>query len=268
MSDLSSLAAAATDERRFGGISRLYGADAARKILDSHIVVIGVGGVGSWAAEALARCGVGRLTLIDLDHVAESNINRQVHATDFTLGQAKVQAMRERLALIHPQANVNAIEEFVDADNASSLLPPDAQVYLEACDRPAAKAAVASVACNRSIACVMSGAAGGKRHAHCVQVADLAEVTHDPLLAAVRQRLRKEHGFRRSGAMGVQAVFSREAITRDAALDPDAGLACAGYGSSVNVTGSFGFTLAALALDAVLAAATPASAKPLPGEPL
>ena len=131
-------------ERRFGGLARLYGAAGAARIRTAHAVVVGVGGVGSWAAEALARSGVGRLTLIDLDHVSESNINRQVHALDSTLGQAKVMAMQERIAQINPQCKVACVEEFVDADNWLQLLPKDADAVIDACDQVRAKVALAA----------------------------------------------------------------------------------------------------------------------------
>ena len=104
-------------QRRFGGLERLYGVRGAAQIRTAHVAVVGLGGVGSWAAEALARSGVGRLTLIDMDHIAESNINRQIHALDNTLGQAKVQAMRERIALINPACQVECIEDFVEPSN-------------------------------------------------------------------------------------------------------------------------------------------------------
>lgn len=255
MSDLSALLNPPVTERRFSALTRLYGAPSQHKISSGHVVVVGVGGVGSWAAEALARSGVGRLTLIDLDHVAESNINRQVHALEGTLGMAKVQAMRERIAQINPLAHVEAVEEFVDADNAARLLPLDAQVVIDACDQTAAKVAVVATTHARGQACLISGAAGGRRFAHTVDVADLSAVTHDALLASVRQRLRKVHHFARSGPMGVQAVFSREPVVRSEQCDPGAGLACAGYGSSVNVTATFGFALAALAIEVLAASA-------------
>ena len=108
-------------ERRFGGLRRLYGAAEAQQFFDAHVIVVGIGGVGSWAAEALARSGVGRLTLIDMDHVAESNINRQAHALDNTLGQAKVLAMRDRIHLINPQCHVDVVDDFVTPDNVHSL---------------------------------------------------------------------------------------------------------------------------------------------------
>ena len=135
---------AADADRRFGGLDRLYGRAGAAAIRSSHVVVIGLGGVGSWAAEALARSGVARLTLIDLDHVAESNVNRQIHATNDTLGQAKVQAMRERIASIHPACRIDAIEDFVSPENWPSWAVEAADAVIDACDQVKAKVAVAA----------------------------------------------------------------------------------------------------------------------------
>ncbi len=239
-------------ERRFGGLRRLYGDAGYAKIREARVAVIGVGGVGSWAAEALARSGVAALTLIDLDHVSESNINRQVQAVGATLGQAKVLALRERIADIHPGCAVHTIEEFADAQNWPALLTQPVDVWIDACDQLRAKEAIAVAALRSGTRLVISGAAGGKRQAHAVHVDDLARVTHDPLLAALRQRLRKFHGAAREGTMGVRCVYSREAVLRPAGAQPDAGLNCAGYGSSVMVTATFGMVAANLALESLL----------------
>jgi tRNA threonylcarbamoyladenosine dehydratase len=249
-------------ERRFGGLRRLYGDAGYARIRAARIAVIGVGGVGSWAAEALARCGVAQLTLIDLDHVSESNINRQVQALGATLGQAKVLALRERIADIHPGCDVRTIEEFVDAQNWPGLLEsahaPAVDVLIDACDQLRAKEAIAAAALQAATPLVISGAAGGKRQAHAVHVEDLARVTHDPLLAALRQRLRKFHGAPREGAMGLRCVYSRETVLRPAGDRIEGNLNCAGYGSSVMVTASFGMAAANLALESVLDPSGPA----------
>jgi len=241
-------------KRRFGGLDRLYGADGAGRIASAHVVVVGIGGVGSWAAEALARSGVARLTLIDLDHVAESNINRQIHAMDATLGQAKVAAMRERIAGIHPGCAVHCIEEFVEPGNWLALLdgtPVDG--VIDACDQVRAKTAMADWARTSGALLISSGAAGGKRQAHKVEVADLAHTTHDPLLAQLRYRLRKQHGAPRAPgqAMGVACVFSREPVAQPDACDAasDGSLNCHGYGSSDAVTATFGMCAAGWMLD-------------------
>lgn len=228
-------------ERRFGGISRLYGAVGASRIWQAHVAVVGLGGVGSWAAEALARSGVRALTLVDLDHVAESNINRQVLALDDTLGMAKVVAMQQRIAQINPQCVVHVVEEFVTPENCAALLPPDVDGLIDACDQMAAKAAMALWTQQAGVPFVTAGAAGGKRIAHLADMADLADVTHDPLLANLRYRLRKQHGLPTKGPMGVHCVFSREAVAQAAdACASDGSLNCAGYGSFAPVTATFG----------------------------
>ena len=263
-------------ERRFGGLARLYGAAGAQRIRQAHIVVVGLGGVGSWAAEAAARSGVARLTLVDLDHIAESNINRQVHALDNTIGMAKVQAMRERIAHINPDCKIDCIEEFVDANNWPGVLGLGADfdwktvAVIDACDQVKAKTALAAWAIKSKAMFISVGAAGGKRLAHKVDIEDLSLVTHDPLLAQMRNRLRKEHGAARDKKkIGVACVFSRESVmkpgvpavaapgeTVDAAqpgdspsdfsvaAQSDATLNCHGYGSVVTVTSTFGLCAA------------------------
>jgi len=236
------------DERRFGGLARLYGVEAARRIRHSHVAVVGIGGVGSWAAEALARSGVAQLTLIDLDHVAESNINRQIHALTHTVGQSKVLAMQERIASIHPDCKVHPVDDFVTPENWPDLLPADVDGVIDACDAAAAKLAMARWARVTAVPFVMVGAAGGKRLAHRVEIEDLASVTHDPLLARVRYRLRREAGAPRQGkALGVRCVFSREPVAppdASCALGADGSLNCHGYGSLVGVTATFGLCAA------------------------
>lgn len=255
-------------QRRFGGLARLYGAAGAQAISSAHVVVVGIGGVGSWAVEALARSGVARLTLIDLDHVSESNINRQVQALTGTVGQAKVQAMRERIADIHPQCQVHGIEEFVSAENWPALADLEKSgdaplAVIDACDQVSAKVAMAAWALAARVPFICVGAAGGKRLAHRVDVADLAEVTHDPLLAQLRYRLRKHHAARREGRMRLACVFSREAVMQplpvcdDGASDErsDSSLNCHGYGSVVSVTATFGQCAAGWVLDTLAAGA-------------
>lgn len=245
-------------ERRFGGLRRLYGVDGAQRIFDAHVVVAGIGGVGSWAVEALARSGVRRLTLIDMDHVSESNINRQIHALDATLGQSKGEAMRERIAQIHPWCFVDVIDDFVTPDNWPGLLAADQAIpdgLVDACDQVRAKAVMAAWANREGVPFVTVGAAGGKRLAQAVELADLADVTHDPLLAQLRYRLRREHGAVRQGRMGTACVFSREAVAPpDASCAIESGdgsLNCHGYGSVVSVTATFGMCAAGWVLNAL-----------------
>lgn len=245
-------------ERRFGGLRRLYGPTGYQAVRRARVAVVGLGGVGSWAAEALARSGVARLVLIDLDHVAESNINRQVQALGSTLGMAKAEALRQRIADIHPGCEVVAIEEFAGPDNWPALLAAEVDVLIDACDQSASKLALATWSLQTGTPLVCVGAAGGKQHAQRVEVADLAETTHDPLLASLRQRLRKQ-GAPRQGRIGVTCVFSRESLAAPA--DADAGacatdgtLNCAGYGSTVTVTATFGLVAAGEALQRCIAA--------------
>lgn len=241
-------------DRRFGGLRRLHGVAAYERLRRARVAVIGVGGVGSWTAEALARSGVAELTLVDLDHVAESNINRQIHAIEPTLGQAKVLALKDRIALIHPGCVVHPVEEFVDEDNVHALLSADAvDVVVDCCDQVKAKCALVAWAWAHNKTVITVGAAGGKVSPHLVEVSDLSETTHDPLLASVRQRLRQRHGGARKGKMNVICVFSREAVLppQDACeADPagDGSLNCHGYGSSVAVTATFGLVAAAQAI--------------------
>jgi len=243
------LALAPDLERRFGGLRRLYGDGGYARLRAARVAVVGLGGVGSWAVEALARSGVAELTLIDLDHIAESNINRQVQALGATLGQAKAQALARRVADIHPGCAVRVVEEFAAADNWPALLPHAVDALIDACDQVRAKQALAGWVLRQQpaerIAFVCVGAAGGKQLAQAVEIDDLAAATHDPLLASLRQRLRQHDAAARKGAMGLRCVFSRESVRLPEGLcDVDGNLNCHGYGSSVTVTASFGFAAA------------------------
>lgn len=248
-------------ERRFGGLARLYGSEGAARIRAARVAVVGIGGVGSWAAEALARSGVGAITLVDLDNVAESNVNRQIHALTSTLGQPKVEAMRQRIALIHPGCEVHCVEDFAAPGNWPALLPAAADGVIDACDQVHAKQALAAWALKTRALFITCGAAGGKRQGERVEIADLAEVTHDPLMAALRARLRQtgsmakggKNGKDRQARSGLHVVFSREAVTRPAACGPqpshDRNLNCHGYGSAVTVTATFGLVAAGWMLE-------------------
>ncbi len=234
-------------ERRFGGLRRLHGERDYARLRAGRFAVVGLGGVGSWVVEALARMGVARLVLIDLDHVAESNINRQVQALGSTVGMAKAEALKQRVLDIHPGCDVITIEEFVDDKNWPSLLGDVAvDGIVDACDQVRAKAQIAAWARALKLPQVCVGAAGGKHRPQAVEVLDLSATTHDPLLASLRQRLRKEHGAPRQGAMSVTCVFSREPVVRPPeSCELDGSLNCHGYGSSVAVTAGFGMVAAA-----------------------
>ena len=253
-------------QRRFGGVARLYGDAAIGRFARARVGIVGLGGVGTWAAEALARTGVGQLRLVDLDHVAESNTNRQIHALETEFGKAKVVAMAERIGLIHPQARVEAVEEFLTADNAAALVA-GLDVVIDCIDQVVAKAALVAHARAIGLAVVTCGGAGGRRDPLRIRHADLASTHGDPLLAALRQRLRQEHGFPRARGkvappFDVSAIFSEEPLAWPAAVPADAEggeaarpgspLACGGYGSAVTVTATMGFVAAARALERLL----------------
>lgn len=238
--------------RRFGGVGRLYGEAAAEAFRAAAVCVVGIGGVGSWAAEALARSAVGRLTLIDLDMVAESNANRQIHALDDAWGKAKVDAMRERILAINPACEVRVVEDFASEENLSSLLGGH-DLVIDAIDQARVKVAMAAWCVAAGIPLVMAGGAGGKQDPAQIRIDDLARTSQDPLLAKVRAQLRKVHGFPKDPKrrFGITAVYSGEPLQRPVACESDAapqGLSCAGYGSGVCVTAPFGFFAAAAAL--------------------
>lgn len=229
-------------ERRLAGVSRLYGPEAFEVFERSHVVVVGLGGVGSWAAEALARSAIGELTLIDFDHIALSNTNRQLHALEGSFGKSKVKAMSERLHAINPLLKIHEIDDFLTPDNIEQLLSPKMAI-LDATDALASKVALAVWAKHHGAILVMSGAAGGKVDPTKIKIEDLARTTQDPLLSRIRAKLRKEFGFEKDPKkrMRVRAVFSEEPRSGVA----QGGLACSGYGSGVTVTASFGFIAAA-----------------------
>ena len=279
--------------RRFSSLARLYGETASQGLAHAHVMIAGIGGVGSWTVEALARSGVGQLTLADLDHVAESNINRQVHALESTVGMAKVQAMRERIALINPDCQVNLIDDFIDAENIAPLLAqyqPD--LLLDCTDQVQAKVAMLLAAREAKIGFYMCGGAGGKTDALSLKQTDIAHARNDNLLGRIRTILRKQYGFAKgSDAHGkalkkvpamkvkcfwfdqpaqlpslwlaeaqVQAQPSVQAQNQAQAevqvqAQPSApqGLSCAGYGSSVMVTATMGLALANSAIHDLMA---------------
>ncbi len=255
--------------RRFGGVSRLYGDVGLAKLQNAHIIVIGVGGVGSWAVEALARNAVGQLTLIDLDNVAESNVNRQIQALQDNFGLAKVTAMQRRILQINPKCVVHEVEDFITPDNVQMLLWAEYNIVLDCTDDAKAKVALAVHCKEKNIPLLTSGSAGGRLDPTKLKVDDLAFVTGDKLLAKVRNQLRRNHGFpkahdgkssfkRKQLVFGVTCVFSDEPTIKPEQLcETDTtgltGLNCAGYGSSVNVTATFGFAMAQLAINQLLA---------------
>ncbi|MGR2660121.1 MULTISPECIES: tRNA cyclic N6-threonylcarbamoyladenosine(37) synthase TcdA [Chromobacterium] len=247
-------------ERRFGGIARLYGQEALARFQAAHVCVVGVGGVGSWAVEALARSAIGKLTLIDLDNVAESNTNRQLPALDPNYGMAKVTALADRARAINPACQVIEIEDFVTEDNLEQLLGQGYDFIIDCIDSLRIKTAMAAWCVRRRQPFIVSGGAGGQTDPTLIRVADLGEVTYDPLLSKLRYNLRRHHQFSREPGkkLHVPCVFSTEqlvypdtpeqqACDATAARGPQ-GLSCAGFGAAMTVTASFGLVAVAQAL--------------------
>ena len=247
------------EDRRFGGVSRLYGLELRERFRQATVVVAGLGGVGSWAAEALARTGIGHLVLIDLDHIAESNTNRQLHALEGEYGKAKVQAMSMRIRQINPEIHLTSLDEFLEPHNLDVLIPDNAFV-LDATDSVQTKIALAVWARKGDRALVMCGAAGGKSDPTSVRCDDLSKTEQDALLAKVRQGLRQDHGFSRNlkRKIGIRAVYSRE----PRAGASSGGLACSGYGSTVMVTAACGLAAAAEILNLIAAQSSESAINP------
>lgn len=234
-------------ELRFGGLRRLYGAEGLQRLLQAGVCVVGLGGVGSWAAEALARSAVGRITLVDLDDVCVSNVNRQVHALDGAIGRPKVEVMAERIRAIHPACEVRAVPEFFTAATAEKILEIRFDWVLDAIDQVANKCLLIAQCRQKEIPVISSGGAGGRKNPLEIELADLSQITGDELLQQVRRRLRQEHGFTRDPmtSFNVPCVFSRERPVYPAGCEAGGGFNCdSGYGAASFVTGAFGFAAA------------------------
>jgi tRNA A37 threonylcarbamoyladenosine dehydratase len=241
-------------ERRFGGIARLYGERALERFRKAHVCVIGVGGVGSWIVEALARSAIGKLTLIDLDNVAESNINRQIQALSTTIGMPKIEALKQRIALINPYCEVELVEDFIDLDNIPQMVAPGKYDYVfDAIDSVKAKAALVAHCRDHAIPLIVIGGAGGQTDPTKIEVRDLARTEQEPLLKKVRKILRAQYGFAKGEKhkYHIDAVFSMEPLRYPEAgeaceIDANSitGLNCAGFGSSMVVTATFGMVAA------------------------
>lgn len=241
--------------RRFGGVGRLYGDAALARFMNAHVCVIGIGGVGSWSVEALARNAIGQLTLIDLDHVAPSNANRQIHALEANYGKAKVDAMAERVREINPRCIVRAVDEFITVDNVEQMMAPRFDYVIDAIDSVRPKTALIAWCRANGIPLITCGSAGGQFDPTRIVVSDLSRTEQDPMLAKVRRNLRNDHAFprQRRHKFGILAVSSTEPLQypESASCDADGmptaapqGLACAGFGSSICVTATFGLAAA------------------------
>lgn len=251
--------------QRFGGIARLYGEAALLSFCRAHVVVVGIGGVGTWVAEALARSGVGELTLIDMDDICITNTNRQLHALNSTIGKQKTQVIAARLLDINPELKVNVIDEFLETDNLTQLIPGGADAVIDAIDAAYVKAALINHCKRNKQIIVTVGSAGGKLDPRLITSGDLSRTTHDPLLAKTRNTLRRLHNFARNPkrVFSVEAVYSSEQMTYPAAdggtchnkngLEAGTRLDCSGgFGAVTMVTASFGFVAASRTLDRLL----------------
>ena len=252
---------------RFAGIDRLYGAGSAARLARTHVCVVGLGGVGSWAAEALARSGVGELTLIDADEVCVSNTNRQSHALEGEVGRPKVEVVAQRLRAINPALCVHTLADFVTTKNLETLMTRGYSAVIDACDALRIKVEMIAFCRRRKIPIVVSGSAGGRADPTLITARDLSKTEHDILLALVRKKLRDDYGWTRNPKryFGVQAVFSRENVTYKQpddstcdtrGVDADRGLKldCAGgLGAAMHVTATFGMVAAARAIEKLLA---------------
>lgn len=243
-------------DARFGAIGRLISKDGLERLRCAHVCVVGLGGVGSWAVEALARSGVGELTLVDLDDVCISNVNRQVHALEGEFGQPKVEVMTRRVLAVNPECRVHPRQAFFVKSSAEEMFRTRFDAVVDAIDSPSLKSALIALCRERNIAVVTTGGAGGRRDPTAIEVGDLAFTSHDRLLQQVRGLLRRRHGFPRGNhPFGVECVMSREQVVypkpdgsvcpgRGAA--PDLRLDCqSGFGTACFVTGTFGFVAAA-----------------------
>lgn len=242
-------------EARFAGIARLYGRDGLQALRRARVCIVGIGGVGSWMVEALARSAIGAITMVDLDDICISNVNRQLHAMDGEFGRLKVEVMAGRVRAINPTCRVQAVHAFFTESTQEQILAGPFDFLIDAIDKPSRKALLIAGCRERGIPVLATGGAGGRRDPTAIQIADLTKVTHDRLLQQTRTLLRKRHGFPRGGrSFEVACVFSPEPLVYPA---KDGGV-CArrqpgsslrlncesGYGTAAFVTGAFGLVAA------------------------
>lgn len=244
---------------RFGGIERLYGPGSLKRIREAHVLIVGIGGVGSWTAEALARSGIGSLTLVDLDDVCESNINRQIHALDGQIGRPKIEAMAERCRLINPDCSVRVIHAFFTSKTADQVFDIPYDYAMDAIDSVNHKCCLIDQCKRRKIPALVSGGAGGRKDPTQIQIADLSKSINDQLLKRVRKKLRQEYGFPRDRKrrFDIECVFSPEEALFPESCDTDAEMTsrrldCAsGFGAATHITGTFGFIAASKIIDRI-----------------
>ena len=246
---------------RFGGMGRLYGVEGLERLRRAHVCVVGIGGVGSWTVEALARSGIGAITMVDLDEVCVSNVNRQLHALDANVGRAKAEVMAERVRGINPECDVRPVLEFFTESSAATLFDTSYDYVVDAIDSITNKCRLIALCRDRQLPVIICGGAGGRRDPTQVRVADLSLTTHDRLLTKARDVLRKEFGFPGPGkTFGVEAVYSSEPPV----YPSSSGGVCAkresgamklncdsGFGTATFVTGTFGFVAASQVVRAI-----------------
>lgn len=253
---------------RFGGIARLYGSEQSQILANSHVCVIGIGGVGSWVAEALARTGIGEITLIDMDDICTTNINRQVHALTSTVGELKIEAMEQRIKQINPQCKVNLIDDFIAPENIGQYVRTAFDYVVDAIDGVRAKAALIAYCKRFKVPLITVGGAGGQTDPTQVTVSDVAKTIQDPLMSKVRSTLRRDHHFSKNPKrkFGVDCVYSTEQLVypnadgtvchqkSDAANDGTMKLDCnSGFGAVTMVTATFGFVASSVVVKKILA---------------
>ena len=245
-------------EQRFGGIGRLYTPEGLAKLRQSHVCVIGIGGVGSWAVEALARTGLGKITMIDMDDICVTNINRQIHAMTGTVAQLKTEAMKERVERINPECVVEIIDDFITPENIPEYLNLGYDYVLDAIDSVRTKAALIAYCKRNKIKLITTGGAGGQTDPSQIQIADLSKTIQDPLASRVRSLLRKEYNFSQNPKrkFGIDCVFSTQPLIfpkMGEGCEVSATMNCAnGFGAVTMVTATFGFFAVSRLVDKLL----------------
>lgn len=246
-------------QQRFGGIARLYSATALECLRQSHVCVIGIGGVGSWAVEALARSGIGKLTLIDMDDICVTNVNRQIHAISDNIGKLKTEVMQQRVQLINPDCQVEIIDDFLSVDNLADYLNRGYDYVIDAIDSVKTKAALIAYCKRNKIKLITTGGAGGQTDPSQIQIADLSRTIQDPLASKVRSLLRKDYNFSQNPKrkFGIDCVFSTQPL-----IFPQMGEGCStsatmncanGFGAITMVTATFGFFAASRVIEKLVA---------------
>ena len=245
-------------EQRFGGIGRLYTPEGLSKLRQAHVCVIGIGGVGSWAVEALARTGIGKITMIDMDDICVTNINRQIHAMTGTVAQLKTESMKERVERINPECVIEIIDDFISPENIPEYLNRGYDYVIDAIDSVKTKAALIAYCKRNKIKLITTGGAGGQTDPSQIQIADLSKTIQDPLASKVRSLLRKEYNFSQNPKckFGVDCVFSTQPLIfpkMGESCEISATMNCAnGFGAVTMVTATFGFFAVSRVVDKLL----------------